>query len=162
MLIPTGWAYATSWNNLKSLYIPIFNKAQLRLVSLAVKQSFQDYKKLKRYDSLNNASLQDVSKKCTYILCNGHGENLGAQWHSSRVLGSRSRSHRFEPHRRHCLVSLSKNINPSLVLVQPRKTCPFINKRLLIKSNKKHGENIVHPGLYLLQLSPSQTNYIGE
>ena len=27
--------------------------------------------------------------------------------------------------------SLSKNINSSLVLVQPRKTCPFITERLL-------------------------------
>ena len=35
------------------------------------------------------------------------------------------------PHRRHCVVSLSKNINPSLVLVQPRKTCPYITERLL-------------------------------
>ena len=39
------------------------------------------------------------------------------------------------------LLSLSKNINPSLVLVQPRKTCPFITERVLmgskrIKSNK--------------------------
>ena len=38
----------------------------------------------------------------------------------------------FEPHRRHCVVSLSKNINPSLVLVQPRKTRPFITERLLM------------------------------
>ena len=30
------------------------------------------------------------------------------------------------------VVSLSKNINPSLVLVQPRKTRPFINEILLI------------------------------
>ena len=37
----------------------------------------------------------------------------------------------FEPHRRHCVMSLSKNINPSLVLVQPRKTCPYITERLL-------------------------------
>ena len=36
------------------------------------------------------------------------------------------------PHRRHCDVSLSKNINPSLVLVQPRKTRPFIADRLLM------------------------------
>ena len=42
------------------------------------------------------------------------------------------RGHGFEPHRRHCVVSLSKNINPSLVLVQPRKTCPFITERLLM------------------------------
>ena len=39
-----------------------------------------------------------------------------------------------------CIVSLSKNINPSLVLVQPRKTCPFITERLLMRrkeSNKQ-------------------------
>ena len=42
-------------------------------------------------------------------------------------------------HRRHCVVSLSKNINPSLVLVQPRKTRPFITERLLMerKETKK-------------------------
>ena len=38
----------------------------------------------------------------------------------------------FEPHRRHCVMSLSKNINPSLVLVQPRNRCPFITERLLM------------------------------
>ena len=32
----------------------------------------------------------------------------------------------------HCVVSLSKNINPSLVLIQPRNTCPFITERLLM------------------------------
>ena len=51
---------------------------------------------------------------------------------SGRVLDLRPRGHRFEPHRRHCVVSLSKNINPSLVLVQPRKTRPFITERLLM------------------------------
>ena len=56
----------------------------------------------------------------------------GAQWLSSRVLDSRPRGRRFEPYRRHCVVSLSKNINPSLVLVQPRKTRPFITERLLM------------------------------
>ena len=55
----------------------------------------------------------------------------GAQWLSGRVLDSRPRGRGFEPHRRHCIVSLSKNINPSLVLVQPRKTRPFITERLL-------------------------------
>ena len=57
---------------------------------------------------------------------------LGAQWLSGRVLDSRQKGRGFEPHRRHCVVSLSKNINPSLVLVQPRKTRPFITERLLI------------------------------
>ena len=37
----------------------------------------------------------------------------------------------FKPHRLHCVVSLSKT-QPNLVLVQPRKTCPFITERLLM------------------------------
>ena len=56
----------------------------------------------------------------------------GAQWLSGRVLDSRRKGRGLEPHRRHCVVSLSKNINPSLVLVQPRKTRPFIAERLLM------------------------------
>ena len=57
---------------------------------------------------------------------------VGAQWLSGRVLDSMPRGCGFEPHRRHCVVSLSKNINPSLVLVQPRKTRPFRTERLLM------------------------------
>ena len=53
-----------------------------------------------------------------------------AQWLSGRVLDSRPRGRGFEPHQRHCVVSLSKNIIPSLVLVQPRKTHPFITEKL--------------------------------
>ena len=65
---------------------------------------------------------------------------MGAQWLSGRVLDSRQSVRGFEPHLRHCVVSLSKNINPSLVLVQPRNTRPFITERLLMgrkESNKK-------------------------
>ena len=58
--------------------------------------------------------------------------HMGAQWLSGRVLDSRPKGSGFEPHRRHCVVSLSKNINPSLVLVQPRKTHSFITERLLM------------------------------
>ena len=61
---------------------------------------------------------------------------MGAQWLSGRVLDSRPKGRGFEPHRRHCVVSLSKNINPSLVLVQPRKTRPFITERLLMGRKK--------------------------
>ena len=57
---------------------------------------------------------------------------LGAQWLSGRVLDSRPTGRGFEPHRLHCVVSLSKSIYPSLVLVQPRKTRPFITERLLM------------------------------
>ena len=65
---------------------------------------------------------------------------MGAQWLSGRELESRPRGRGSEPQRQHCAVSLSKNINPSLVLVQPRKTRPFITDRLLIglkESNKQ-------------------------
>ena len=48
------------------------------------------------------------------------------------VLDSRPRGRGFKPHRHHCVVSLSKNINPSLVLAQPRTTRPFINERFLM------------------------------
>ena len=48
------------------------------------------------------------------------------------MLDSRPRGWGFEPHQRHCIVSLSKNINPSLKLVQPTKTCPYITERLLM------------------------------
>ena len=57
---------------------------------------------------------------------------MGAQWLSGRVLDSRPRGHGFEPHWRHFVVSLSKHINPSLVLVQPRKIRPFITERFLM------------------------------
>ena len=61
------------------------------------------------------------------------------------MLDSRPRGRGLEPHRRHCVVSLSKNINPSLVLVQPRKTLTFINERLLMgrkESNQTKQKNI--------------------
>ena len=69
----------------------------------------------------------------------------GAQWLSGRVLDSRPKSRGFEPHRRPWVVSLSKNINPSLVLVQSRKTHHFITERLLMggkesnQTSKKNG-----------------------
>ena len=64
---------------------------------------------------------------------------LGAHWLGGRVLDLKPKGCGFEPHRRHCVVSLSKNIIPSLVLVQPRKTRPFITERLLVgrKERKK-------------------------
>ena len=44
----------------------------------------------------------------------------------------------MEPHLRHCVASLSKNINPSLVMVQPRNTHPFITDGTYrISSNKQ-------------------------
>ena len=65
----------------------------------------------------------------------------GAQLLSGRVLDSRPRGREFEPHRRHCVVFLSKNINPSLILVQPRKTRPFITERLLMGRKESNQTN---------------------
>ena len=64
-----------------------------------------------------------------------HETCMGEQEHSGRVLDLRPRGRRFEPHGCHCVVSFSKNINPRLVLVQPRKTRPFITERLLMGCN---------------------------
>ena len=47
----------------------------------------------------------------------------------------------IEPQLRRCIVSLSKNINPSLVLVQPRKTCPFITENLLMGCKESNQTN---------------------
>ena len=77
----------------------------------------------------------EMTSECHVFLHKGYifiHDLVGAQWLSRRVLDSRPKGPGFEPHRRHCVVSLSKNINPSLVLVQPRKTRPFITKILLM------------------------------
>ena len=68
--------------------------------------------------------------------------NVGVQWLSGRVLDSRPKDRGFKPHRRHCVVTLSKNINPRLVLVQPRKTNPFITERLLMGRKESKQTNI--------------------
>ena len=66
----------------------------------------------------------------------------GQMWElSGRVLDSRPKGRGFEPHWRHCVVSLSKSINPSLVLVQPRKTRPFIAEILLMGRKESNQTN---------------------
>ena len=62
---------------------------------------------------------------------------------NGRVLDSRPRGCRCQPHRHHCIVSLSKNINPSLVLVQPWKTRPFITERLLMGRKESNQTKII-------------------
>ena len=58
-------------------------------------------------------------------------KSIFQQWLIGRVLDSRLRGRGFEPHRRHCVVFLSKT-DPSLVLVRSRKTPPYIADRLLM------------------------------
>ena len=66
---------------------------------------------------------------------------------SDRVLDSRPKGRGIEPHRRHCVVSLSRHITHSLVLAQPKKTCLYITEILLmgrnnINSSKVHTTSI--------------------
>ena len=63
---------------------------------------------------------------------------------SGRVLDSRPKGHRFQPHWCHCVVSLSKNINLSLVLVQPKKTDPYITERLLMGRKESNQTNKIN------------------
>ena len=65
----------------------------------------------------------------------------GAQWLSGGVLDLRLRGRGFKPHQHHCVVSLSKTIDPSLVLVQPRKTHPFTTERLLMGRKESNQTN---------------------
>ena len=87
--------------------------------------------------------LQTV-KYILFSLGGGGGGGGGrAQWLNGRVLDSRLRGQGVEVQRRLCVVSLSKSFNPSLVLVQPRKTCPFITERLLMGRKESNQTNIV-------------------
>ena len=64
---------------------------------------------------------------------------MGAQWFSSKLLDSRPRGCGLEPHR----CPRARHTNPSLVLVQPKKTRPYITASLaivfvsMVKSNLK-------------------------
>ena len=71
----------------------------------------------------------------------------GAQWLSGRMLDSRLRGCGCESHQRHCVVSLSKNIYPSLVLVQPVKIHPYITDRLLMGRKESNQTCICHDTL---------------
>ena len=84
---------------------------------------------------------------------------MGMQRLNGRALDSRPRGRGFEPHRRHCVVSLSKNINPSLVLFQHRKTRPYITERLLMGRKKSNQTNKIFYKLTLLFLSSHHILY---
>ena len=85
----------------------------------------------------------EINKAKSYRLSKSSVASVHLMWERSgsvvsRMLDSRLRGRWFEPH---CVVSLSKNINPSLVLVQPRKTCPFITERLLMGRKESNQTN---------------------
>ena len=63
-------------------------------------------------------------------------------------------------YRRHCDVALSKNINPSLVLVQPRKTCPFIAERLLTGCKESNKTNCLPASRPLVKSVYQKNTYV--
>ena len=86
------------------------------------------------------ATRYSIVMPLTYMTCTLG--RVGAQWLSGRVLDSKpAKGREFQPHRRHCVVSLSKNIKPSLVLVQPRKTRPVITQKLLMGRKESNQSN---------------------
>ena len=94
-----------------------------------------------KFDEIPAMTLQDIKETKHYGRTQGQRENSipTTKYTKQRFRG-------FEPHRHHCVVSLSKNINPSLVMVQPRKTCPYITERLLMglkESNQTKNFNII-------------------
>ena len=67
------------------------------------------------------SAVSESSDDAMFLLFFVSSQLMGAQWVSGRVLELRLWGRGFEPHRCHCIMSLSKNINPGLVLFQPRK-----------------------------------------
>ena len=47
----------------------------------------------------------------------------------------------FKSQRRYCVLSLSKDINPSFVLVQHKKAHPFLTERLLMRHKESNQTN---------------------
>ena len=61
-------------------------------------------------DDENKATgLQFLPLKVSFVLVLDYIHTVGAHWLSGRVLDSRPRGHRFEPHRRHCVVVLEQD-----------------------------------------------------
>ena len=85
----------------------------------------------------------------TVLTCIRVQNLMGAQWLSGSVVKCLTIDQRASGSSLtscHCVVSLSKNINSSLVLVQPRKTRPYITERLLMgrkESNQSNKQNLI-------------------
>ena len=79
------------------------------------------------------------------------------------MLDSRPKGRGFEPHRHHCVVSMSKNINHSLVLVPLRKTRPFITERLLMGCKESNQTNKILPeeDVYSVNVSRVEPDRMG-
>ena len=89
----------------------------------------------------------------------------GAQWLSGRVLDSRPKGRGFEPHWRHRVMVLEQDtLILALVLVQPRKTRPYLTERLLMGRKESNQTNKHNQGLRLalrvFRTSPVASLYV--
>ena len=64
--------------------------------------------------------------------------NVNTWERSDSVVECLTRDQMLEPHLCHRILLLSKNINPSLVLVQHRKARPYITERLLTRRKESN------------------------
>ena len=82
-------------------------------------------------------------QKVNFNVTNNKSTTLVGE-HSGSVVECLPRDRGFESHQRHCVVSLSKNINPSLVLVKTMTTRPFMTERLLMGRKESNQTKTKH------------------
>ena len=87
----------------------------LHLLLCAIKQGMQRMV-LKQIRNAVQRELTYITDQCPLlglvhrlVLGHLHGNYMGAQWLSGRVLDSRPKGRGFEPHRRHCVVVLEQD-----------------------------------------------------
>ena len=72
-------------------------------------KGFQVYKRLNTFRSENSEDPGQTAAQFFHHFKTNTICLLGAQWLSGRVLDSRPKGRRFEPHRRHCVVVLEQD-----------------------------------------------------
>ena len=74
--------------------------------------------------------------------------DAGTEWLSGRMLDSRSRGCGFEPHRRHCVVSLSKMRYPLLItgpeIIKLVPCSTQLSTKFILLMNVKNANNFWH------------------
>ena len=79
---------------------------------------------------------------------------MGAQWLSGRVIDSRPREAGSSLTGITALCHWARQVDPSLVLVQPRKTRPYISDRLLMR--RKESNQTQQTNTTNAQIRPSE------
>ena len=120
------WAGTVMWDRVKTMEIPIWCARKLRPLPWCCRLSW---------------CCRSSRSWRFYFTASG----WGAQWLGGRVLDSRPKGRGFQPHRLHGIVVLEQDTF-ILILVQPRKTLPYITERLLMgcKEQKRNMALLFH------------------